>query len=509
MADVFTNLWESVFTLGTTPTLLLATNVTFALLQLTLATLHAFTPSIHLVTLSFLCAGLWWSINWFADEVRRASNKEGEGRLSKDTLTLSEGADDKARESETEDPTANLTSSLTLSTKDAVSSLPPSNHTATWKPKIGAPKWGDKDLDVEAFLKTNPSTKEMGRAGFSVNQIIASKRKHPPWRPSTLPPSSGPATVEQYMYLPPSILPATIEEMLSSHDLKSDQKNDPSSPNLRGHSETTPAEKRKAFENDPHGRRSSKIRIQLLNNIPTGVLQMVPVSIAKISRNEGLVLKCGPNVRIEESLAQQFAESIGVPVPAVRALKTGPKGTVIVMDFVEGECLEHAWPAMSPEQKRSIADQVKRIVSTMRQANPIQSTIGSIDGPVHDMCKWFDRSGGPFHSEADLNEFVVDVPKEAPAPLREAFVSALPTDSRIVFSHGDICPRNIMVKDGHITALLDWEYAGWYPEYWEYVKHFDHSTDCKDWKDYANLMFETRYPNDLVTYQALGRWQLL
>ena len=43
-------------------------------------------------------------------------------------------------------------------------------------------------------------------------------------------------------------------------------------------------------------------------------------------------------------------------------------------------------------------------------------------------------------------------------------------DHRIVFSHGDIGFHNIMVCDGHITAILDWEYAGCYPEHWDFCK---------------------------------------
>ena len=39
------------------------------------------------------------------------------------------------------------------------------------------------------------------------------------------------------------------------------------------------------------------------------------------------------------------------------------------------------------------------------------------------------------------------------------------------FTHGDFASRNIMVKrDGTITAIIDWDSAGWFPEYWEYTK---------------------------------------
>ena len=44
----------------------------------------------------------------------------------------------------------------------------------------------------------------------------------------------------------------------------------------------------------------------------------------------------------------------------------------------------------------------------------------------------------------------------------------------IVFTHGDLNLRNILVDDdGKIFGNVDWECAGWYPEYWEYTKaHF-------------------------------------
>jgi hypothetical protein len=78
MATFLTNLWDAVFTPGTTPTLLLATNITFAALQLLLLVLLVATYSIHFAILSVLCSGLWWSINWFATELRAAQAKEAE-----------------------------------------------------------------------------------------------------------------------------------------------------------------------------------------------------------------------------------------------------------------------------------------------------------------------------------------------------------------------------------------------------------------------------------------------
>ncbi|KAF2459261.1 ER protein Pkr1-domain-containing protein [Lineolata rhizophorae] len=80
MADFIANLWNSIFTPGPTPTLLLATNAAFAALQVLLLALLAATRSIHFLILSGLSASLWWAINWFAGELAAAQAKEEEAK---------------------------------------------------------------------------------------------------------------------------------------------------------------------------------------------------------------------------------------------------------------------------------------------------------------------------------------------------------------------------------------------------------------------------------------------
>lgn len=80
MPNFFEDLWLSVFTPGPTPTLLVATNASFAALQLLFFALLLATYSVHFVILSGLTAGLWWAINWFATEVRAAQAVEEEAK---------------------------------------------------------------------------------------------------------------------------------------------------------------------------------------------------------------------------------------------------------------------------------------------------------------------------------------------------------------------------------------------------------------------------------------------
>ncbi|KAJ5779094.1 hypothetical protein N7457_006814 [Penicillium paradoxum] len=109
MASFMEDLWSSIFTPGPTPTLLIATNVTFAALQLIFFALLLATYSLHFVALSVISGGLWYAINWFAAEVRlaqQAQEAENAKQESKDdnakTRRKSPVADSADSETETE-----------------------------------------------------------------------------------------------------------------------------------------------------------------------------------------------------------------------------------------------------------------------------------------------------------------------------------------------------------------------------------------------------------------------
>ncbi|KAI9882918.1 MAG: hypothetical protein M1823_005337 [Watsoniomyces obsoletus] len=83
MASFMTDLMNSIFTPGPNATLIVATNATFASLQLCLGLLFLATRSVHFIVLSMLCAGLWWAINWFVTEMEAAKTvKEKQERPS-------------------------------------------------------------------------------------------------------------------------------------------------------------------------------------------------------------------------------------------------------------------------------------------------------------------------------------------------------------------------------------------------------------------------------------------
>ena len=84
---------------------------------------------------------------------------------------------------------------------------------------------------------------------------------------------------------------------------------------------------------------------------------------------------------------------------------------------------------------------------------------------------------GPFFTEEDMYEIIerwINLSLFNPMPDSSIqFTRRLYQDTsgnEIVFTHGDLDPRNILVEDGHVSGIFDWEQSGWYPKYWEYVK---------------------------------------
>ncbi|OBT99623.1 hypothetical protein VE01_02838 [Pseudogymnoascus verrucosus] len=139
-------------------------------------------------------------------------------------------------------------------------------------------------------------------------------------------------------------------------------------------------------------------------------------------------VKSGRKVHLKEKHALDLAAELNIPAPRVYEVSSAPDGIVSIrMDYIEGENLEELWPDMSEEDRQDICGQLREIISTMQSAEFKTGAIGS--------C-----GGGLF---------------------------------RELFSHGDLSQHNIIIKDMEIAGVIDWEYGGWAPEYWEYVKFFE------------------------------------
>ncbi|KAM4066801.1 phosphotransferase enzyme family protein [Hirsutella rhossiliensis] len=124
-----------------------------------------------------------------------------------------------------------------------------------------------------------------------------------------------------------------------------------------------------------------------------------------------------------------------------------------------------------------------------------------------------DRSRGTTHwdigSTPTPRQFVAFLTStmhpNAPVDVTASITAQLQHSGRIVLSHSELSPKNIIVNNGVIVSIIGWDYGGWYPEWWDYVKFFEAGTKLHDWHSYADEIFEKKFRQELVAYQALMR----
>ena len=148
MSSFLSDLWTSVFTPGPTPTLIVATNVSFAALQLVLLALLLLTYSIHFIILSLLCAALWVAINWFVRELQAANAKEREAKEIREHRKeeIHEDNEDSGTETEAVGDTRRIEESKRRS--EIHMSLHSGNAVLRKRPSLGSTS-GDMSTDSE------------------------------------------------------------------------------------------------------------------------------------------------------------------------------------------------------------------------------------------------------------------------------------------------------------------------------------------------------------------------
>lgn len=147
----------------------------------------------------------------------------------------------------------------------------------------------------------------------------------------------------------------------------------------------------------------------------------------------------------------------------------------IIMQRLPGDQLGDAWPTMSESSRSETLSQLKSFLKQLHDIRPDGAGwIGSCSrGPAYDHRLNNTAMCGPFATISDFHDFLVRPVKDCPRPeLADRYRSQLSDKMDIVFTHADISWENILVHraSGHVTGILDWEMAGFWPEWWEYRK---------------------------------------
>jgi hypothetical protein len=126
---------------------------------------------------------------------------------------------------------------------------------------------------------------------------------------------------------------------------------------------------------------------------------------------------------------------------------------------------------MSSTELDYIAEQLLVIPDEMRSYTSM--TLGSATGGPYNN-RSIPYPWHPPHAFSSVKEYLdyyrsIFIEFCGPEYMDELF-SCFPTEAQVYFTHGDFLPHNILVDGSRITAIIDWETAGYYPEFWEYCR---------------------------------------
>ncbi|KAI9808751.1 MAG: hypothetical protein M1825_003903 [Sarcosagium campestre] len=164
-----------------------------------------------------------------------------------------------------------------------------------------------------------------------------------------------------------------------------------------------------------------------------------------------------------------------IPVPAIIDIRVDGEKAELIMQALPGTTLDRAWPGMSEEARKTTKRELSAYFTQLRSLRQPQSGwVGSCShGAAYDHRLNDGRPCGPFDSVSSFHNDLLRPVTTCPRPeLVQKFRDALSNDYRIVFTHADLGWEHILVQEttGHVTGIVDWEMAGWWPEYWEYNK---------------------------------------
>ncbi|CAK7230172.1 hypothetical protein SCUCBS95973_007482 [Sporothrix curviconia] len=232
-----------------------------------------------------------------------------------------------------------------------------------------------------------------------------------------------------------------------------------------------------------------------------------------------------------------------LPAPKVLGALTCGQRSYFFMTRGRGVTLEAAWPDISTEGKRDVQAQLTQVFADLRQSPRPRSGQGqgpqqhAITAPlgsfVMGLCKdtrhiqRVSNAHDPLCDEEALNDFLVKAPPRRSTPTSIRMLRPVMRDDHdIVMTHADLHPRNITVewvdnasdasnastgpaRRCKITSILDWEMAGWYPAYWEFVKAMCNASPrgpLSDWPEYLPTDAIGLWPVEYALDSLIGRW---
>ncbi|KAE8309635.1 kinase-like domain-containing protein [Aspergillus transmontanensis] len=183
----------------------------------------------------------------------------------------------------------------------------------------------------------------------------------------------------------------------------------------------------------------------------------------------GLYLRRGPPLlapkyHVEAYTLHLVEQSTSIPAPRGIDVLDTPRFSYLLMTRVPGRPIGQILDTMTDEELREISNKATEFQICNSEGG------GILDWRIPDS----QRDELRFKTETEFNKYLTDPFWEE---IRRRAAISHDIRHKITFTHGDLNPRNILAENGKITGIVDWENAGWFPEYWEYTKAHSNVVD--------------------------------
>ncbi|KAI7283103.1 hypothetical protein KC345_g3098 [Hortaea werneckii] len=228
--------------------------------------------------------------------------------------------------------------------------------------------------------------------------------------------------------------------------------------------------------------------------------------IVRISPTRIVKWPCDPP---ELEAMSYVAANTDIPLPRLYRSYRWRGKLALEMEYVKGGVpLVSCWAELSVEQKQKIVTDLSSYIKQLRALKPaknfgVSSTEG---GRCRDVRVGTAKLFGPFEDVASFHKFIRGgLPAGAfRDTFGDEFVEIHQRNYSVRFTHGDLASLNILIREGKVASIIDWECAGWYPEYWEYTKALYNMVYAPEFHKMLQEKMD-KYDGELEAERALWR----
>ncbi|THH28866.1 hypothetical protein EUX98_g5328 [Antrodiella citrinella] len=202
-----------------------------------------------------------------------------------------------------------------------------------------------------------------------------------------------------------------------------------------------------------------------------------------------------------------------IPIPRIIDFVKDPSSDpkcpeyYLITSRVEGKLLGQ-WLWEKPHDITLVVRDLKDALTQLRSIPPSSNAVSSLYGGEFYCPRLMARDPiGPFADIKTFHEFLFSVVHfhADHNALRTLAQKSHSKTHRLCYTHGDLNYTNILVKeDGSISGIIDWQAAGWLPEYWDHCAALWHGRKLFQMKEVIKAAFPP-YDEELEVEQALWK----